>query len=62
MSHQDQLTEGEMEVVMRVFKQFETGLREATILPRVGFRKQERDVLQERKESIFKYLNLFLTI
>ena len=31
----EDLTEREMEVVMSVFKSFETGLREATIYPKV---------------------------
>ena len=31
----DELTEREMEVVMTVFKSHETGLREATIYPKV---------------------------
>ena len=31
----EELTEREMEVVMTVFKSFETGLREATIYPKV---------------------------
>ena len=31
----DELTEREMEVVTTVFKSFETGLREATIYPKV---------------------------
>lgn len=34
-SHDTELTEAEMEVVMAVFKSFETGLREATIYPKV---------------------------
>ena len=33
----DELTKREIEVITTVFKSFETGLREATILPRVGF-------------------------
>ena len=35
----DKLTEREMEVVMTVFKSYETGLREATIYPKVKFIK-----------------------
>jgi hypothetical protein len=31
----EELTEREMEVVMTVFKTYETGLREATIYPKV---------------------------
>ena len=31
----EELTEKEMEVVMTVFKSYETGLREATIYPKV---------------------------
>ena len=31
----DEMTEKELEVVTRVFRSFETGLREATILPKV---------------------------
>ena len=31
----EDLTEGEMEVLMTVFRSFETGLREATIYPKV---------------------------
>ena len=34
-SEENELTEAEMEVVMAVFKSFETGLREATIYPKV---------------------------
>ena len=33
----DELTKREIEVITTVFKSFETGLREATILPRVRF-------------------------
>ena len=33
----DELTKREIEVITTVFKSFETGLREATILPKVGF-------------------------
>ena len=33
----DELTKREREVITTVFKRFETGLREAIILPRVGF-------------------------
>ena len=33
----EKLTEKEMEVVTAVFRSFETGLREATILPQVGY-------------------------
>ena len=33
----DELTKKEVEVITTVFKSFETGLREATILPKVGF-------------------------
>ena len=31
----EEMTEKELEVVTRVFRSFETGLREATILPKV---------------------------
>ena len=34
-SEDGELTEAELEVVMAVFKSFETGLREATIYPKV---------------------------
>ena len=33
----EDLTEREMEVMMTVFRSFETGLREATIYPKVEF-------------------------
>ena len=33
---EEELTEREMEVVMTVFKSYETGLREATIYPKVN--------------------------
>ena len=36
MPPKDELTEGEMEVVTVVFKQYETGLREACITAMVG--------------------------
>ena len=32
----EELTEQEMDVVMTVFRSYETGLREATIYPKVG--------------------------
>ena len=35
-SHPDMLTEKEMESVTTVFRSFESGLREATIYPRVS--------------------------
>ena len=37
MAVRDKLTEGEMEVVMSVFRQYETGLREACINVKVAF-------------------------
>ena len=36
MPPKDELTEGEMEVVTKVFKQYETGLREACIEAKVN--------------------------
>lgn len=36
MEDMEDLTEREMEVMMTVFRSFETGLREATIYPKVG--------------------------
>ena len=36
MPPKDEFTEGELEVVMTVFKQYETGLREACINAKVG--------------------------
>ena len=36
MPPKDELTEGEMEVVTVLFKQYETGLREACIMAKVG--------------------------
>ena len=35
MAHKDEMTEGEMEVVTMVFKQYETGIREACINAKV---------------------------
>ena len=35
MEDMEELTEREMEVMMTVFRSFETGLREATIYPKV---------------------------
>ena len=35
-TEEDELTKKEVEVITTVFKSFETGLREATILPKVG--------------------------
>ena len=35
-SEQDDLTEKELDVITTVFRSYETGLREATILPKVG--------------------------
>ena len=40
MPPREELTEGEMEVVTMVFKQYETGLREACITSKVGRKYQ----------------------
>jgi hypothetical protein len=40
----DELTKREREVITTVFKSFETGLREATILPRVGSSRHQWSV------------------
>ena len=43
MAFRDKLTDGEMEVVMTVFRQFETGLREACIDVKVCVRMKSRN-------------------
>ena len=54
---EEELTEREMEVVMTVFKSYETGLREATIYPKVKFMKA---VAEAAHKEFMKKLSLIL--
>ena len=45
----EDLTEREMEVVMTVFRIYETGMREATIYPKVSFFLNTVDKIAEPK-------------
>ena len=47
------LTKAELEVVMAVFKSFETGLREATIYPKVLSHKYATDISHSKHRCNF---------
>ena len=52
---QDELTEKELDVITTVFRSYETGLREATILPKVHF-------INEHNPKYLHYLRLSLKL
>ena len=45
MPPKDEFTQSELEMVMSVFKQYETGLREACIDVKVGLRRRKQTII-----------------